>query len=139
MTIKTELEAGGIRLGNHNEALQIRSSLKAGKIALNHNESLQVRSALKGGRIALNHNEALQVRTSLKAGGKTDQHNEALRVRSTIKAGGVEAQHNERLELATNRPAVSMRRELLTTTRREDRLELLVVRAGLRAGRRARR
>jgi hypothetical protein len=31
-----------------------------------------------------------------------------------------------------------MRRELLTTTRKEDRLELLVVRAGLRAGRRAR-
>jgi hypothetical protein len=29
-----------------------------------------------------------------------------------------------------------MRRELLTTSRKEDRLELLVVRAGLRAGRR---
>jgi hypothetical protein len=31
-----------------------------------------------------------------------------------------------------------MRRELMTTTRKDDRLELLVVRAGLRAGRRAR-
>ena len=31
-----------------------------------------------------------------------------------------------------------MRRELLTTSRKEDRLELLVVRAGLRAGARPR-
>jgi hypothetical protein len=80
----------------------------------------------------------MTIRTQLKAGGQSLNHNEALRVRSTIKAGGVEAQHNENLQLATDRPAVSMRRELLTTTRREDRLELLVVRAGLRAGRRAR-
>jgi hypothetical protein len=32
---------------------------------------------------------------------------------------------------------VWMRRQPLTTSRKEDRLELLVVRAGLRAGRRA--
>jgi hypothetical protein len=119
MTIKTQLKAGGLSSNNHNEALQVRTALKA------------------GGK-SLNHNEALQVRTSLKAGGKTDQHNEALRVRSTIKAGGVDGQHNEKLELATDRPAVSMRRELLTTTSKDDRLALLVVRAGLRAGLRAR-
>ena len=100
MTIRTQLKAGGMGLGNHNEALQVRSSLKAGKIALNHNESLQVRSALKAGRIALNHNEKLQ--------------------------------------RVLERPVVAMRRDLPTTTRREDRLELLVVRAGLRAGRRSR-
>ena len=63
---------------------------------------------------------------------------ESLRVRSTIKAGGVSVNHNETQQRATGQPAVSMRRELLTTTRRADRLELLVVRAGLRAGRSAR-
>ena len=57
-------------------------------------------------------------------------------MRSTIKAGGRDINHNEALKRATDRPAVSMRRELLTTTRKEDRLQLLVVRAGLRAGRR---
>ena len=43
-----------------------------------------------------------------------------------------------RTQLATQRPAVSMRRQPITTSRKEDRLELLVVRAGLRAGKRAR-
>jgi hypothetical protein len=102
MTIRTQLKAGGIRLSNHNEALQVRSALKAGRKALisNHSEILQVRSAIKAGRIAGNH--------------------------------------NEKLERRADSPAVSMRRELLTTTRKQDRLELLVVRAGLRAGLRAR-
>jgi len=77
----------------------------------------------------------MKIRTELKAGGWTN-HNEVLRVRSTIKAGGVDGQHNEKLERASERSAVSMRRELLTTSRKEDRLELLVVRAGLRAGKR---
>ena len=82
----------------------------------------------------------MTIRTQLKAGGrKLTNHNKALRVRSTIKAGGVEAQHNEKLELASDRPAVAMRRQILTASRKEDRLELLVVRAGLRAGKRARR
>ena len=80
----------------------------------------------------------MTTRTQLKAGKLATNHNDSLRVRSTVRAGGVEGQHNERLERASDRPAVSMRRELLTTSRKEDRLELLVVRAGLRAGRRAR-
>ena len=42
------------------------------------------------------------------------------------------------LQRAGARKAVSMRRQPQTTTRKEDRLALLVVRAGLRAGRRAR-
>jgi hypothetical protein len=99
--------------------MTIRTQLKAGKLATNHNETLQVRSSLKAGKLGLNHNEALQVR-------------------SAIKAGKLAANHNEKLQRASDRSAVSMRRELLTTTRREDRLELLVVRAGLRAGRRSR-
>jgi hypothetical protein len=82
----------------------------------------------------------MTIRTQLKAGGwKLQNHNEALHVRSAIRAGGLgSVNHNEALKRTANRPAVSMRRELLTTTRKEDRLELLVVRAGLRAGRRAR-
>jgi hypothetical protein len=101
--------------------MTIRTHLKAGGHNLNHNEALQVRTALKGGRppsgdlTGYNHNETLKVRTALKGGGSSLNHNEAL-------------------QRATDRGAVSMRRELLTTSRKEDRLELLVVRAGLRAG-----
>jgi hypothetical protein len=99
--------------------MTVKSQLKAGKLAANHNEPLRVRSAVRAGKIALNHSEALQVRSS-------------------IKAGKIVLNHNEKLQRATDRPAVSMRRKLPTTSRKEDRLELLVVRAGVRAGRRAR-
>jgi hypothetical protein len=111
MTIRTQLKAGGFNSTNHNESLKVRTALKAGGL--------------------MNHNETFQVRTALKAGGWGPNHNEALRVRSTLKAGGIKMNHSEKLD----RAAVSMRRELLTTSRKEDRLELLVVRAGLRAGR----
>ena len=118
--------------------MTIRTQLRAGRIGLNHNEALQVRSALKAGGVDGQHNEALRVRSALKAGGEHLNHSEALRVRSTIKAGGVEGQHNEALRHASDRPVISMRRQPQTTGRKEDRLELLVVRAGLRAGRQAR-
>lgn len=80
----------------------------------------------------------MTIRTQLKAGGIQVNHNEALEVRSAIRAGGRLVNHNDALRRAATRPAVSMRRELLTTSPKEDRLQLLVVRAGLRAGRRAR-
>ena len=67
----------------------------------------------------------MTIRTQLKAGGTTYQHNETLQVRTARRSGG-----------ANN--IVWMRGEPLTASRREDRLALLVVRAGLRAGRRAR-
>jgi hypothetical protein len=47
-----------------------------------------------------------------------------MTTKTQLKAGAIRRKQNE-----------NMRRELLTTTRKEDRLELLVVRAGLRAGR----
>ena len=59
-----------------------------------------------------------------------------MTIRTQLKAGKLAANHNEKLQRAADRQAVSMRRELLTTSRKEDRLQLLVVRAGLRAGRR---
>jgi hypothetical protein len=31
MKIRTQLKAGGVRLSNHNEALAVRTALKAGK------------------------------------------------------------------------------------------------------------
>ena len=100
---------------------------------------MTIRTQLKAGRIVKNHNETLQVRTALKAGRKAllSNHSEVLQVRSAIKAGKLAANHNEKVQRAATQ-AVSMRREVLTTTRKEDRLELLVVRAGLRAGRRSR-
>lgn len=138
MTTRTNLRAGAISL-NHNEALQVRTGLKAGGKRLgNHNEALRVRSTLKAGGVVRNHNEALVVRTALRAGGVNLNHNEALQVRIALKAGGSSSQHNENLQRTSARPAVSMRRELVTASPKDDRLELLVVRAGLCAGRRAR-
>ena len=49
---------------------------------------------------------------------------QTMTTKTQLKAGGIRRNQNE-----------NMRRELLTTSRKEDRLELLVVRAGLRAGR----
>jgi hypothetical protein len=77
----------------------------------------------------------MTTRTQLKAGKLAVNHSEALRVRSTLKAGGIWENHNETLERAADRPVVSMKRQLMTASRAEDRLALLVVRAGLRAGR----
>jgi hypothetical protein len=108
--------------------MTIRTQLKAGKLATNHNEGLRVRSAIKAGGLNLNHNEALRVRSTIKAGGVEGQHNETLRRASE--------RHCEKPESATD--IVWMRRQPVTTSRNEDRLTLLVVRAGLRAGRRAR-
>ena len=64
-----------------------------------------------------------------------------MKIRTQLKAGGIKYNHNESLRLAqaSDRASVSMRRKLLITSRKDDRLELLVVRAGLRAGKRAAR
>jgi len=75
----------------------------------------------------------MTVKTQIRAGGMNMQHNEALRVRSTVKAGKIAINHNEGLR--TTAPAIAMLRQPRTKGRKEDRLELLVVRAGLRAGR----
>ena len=61
-----------------------------------------------------------------------------MTTRTQLKAGKLATNHNEKMERVSERPAVSMRRQPLMISRKEDRLELLVVRAGLRAGRRAR-
>jgi hypothetical protein len=61
-----------------------------------------------------------------------------MTIKTQLKAGKLATNHNEKLQRAADHQAVSMRRELLTTSRKEDRLQLLVVRAGLRAGLRSR-
>ena len=80
----------------------------------------------------------MKIRTQVKAGKIVLNHSEALRVRATLKAGGWNLNHNEALKRQDDREAISMRRTLPTISRKEDRLELLVVRAGLRAGRQRR-
>ena len=80
----------------------------------------------------------MRIRTQLKAGKIILNHSEALRVRTTVKAGGWLNNHSEALKRQEDGEAISMRRTLLTTSRKEDRLTLLVVRAGLRAGARDR-
>ena len=80
----------------------------------------------------------MRIRTQLKAGALISNHSEGLRVRTTVKAGAW-SNHSEALRIRQDdRDAISMRRTLPTTSRKEDRLELLVVRAGLRAGARRR-
>ena len=98
--------------------MKIRTQLKAGGWTSNHNETLAVRTALKAGGVSLNHNEALAVRSTLKAGRIAYNHNETLQTRSALNAG-----------------RINLRAAVRTTPRKVDRLELLVVRAGLRAGR----
>jgi hypothetical protein len=97
------------------EDMKIRTQLKAGK-RVNHNEALRVRTAVKAGKLGVNHNEALRVRTSVKAGKLATNHNGTLQVRTRLQGG-------------------KLRKQIVTTSPKEDRLTLLVVRAGLRAGR----
>lgn len=63
----------------------------------------------------------------------------ALRVRTSLAIGTLTTNNSEVFSRARAAKAVSMRRELKTTGARADRLELMVVRTGLRAGRRIRK
>ena len=58
-----------------------------------------------------------------------------MRIRTQVKAGKQSANHNETLQVKTGLQGGRMRRRLVTTSPKQDRLALLVVRAGLRAGR----
>lgn len=60
---------------------------------------------------------------------KPQNHNEPVRVRTALKAGGRYLNHNETVVRASERAAISMRREPKRTSRSEERLEVLVVRA----------
>jgi hypothetical protein len=104
---------------------------------------MTIRTQLKAGGLNQNHSEALQVRSALKAGAgctsgqhfptATLNHNEVLQIRSTLRAGG-SLNHNEALRRNVRWPTVSIRRRPRTAARKENRLQLLVVRAGLRGG-----
>jgi hypothetical protein len=64
MKIRTQLKAGGRKLFNHNETLQTRTGLKAGRVnEMDSCHSLSRRIAMK-----TDPNAILKVRTSLKAG-----------------------------------------------------------------------
>ena len=67
----------------------------------------------------------MTIRTHDKAGTGSDGDFSGPRLASN---------HNETL-VRTERPAIAMLRQPRTTSRKEDRLELLVIRAGLRVGR----
>jgi hypothetical protein len=40
--------------------MQIKSTLRAGKLGANHNEGLKLKSKLRAGRLAANHNETMR-------------------------------------------------------------------------------
>ena len=94
---------------------------------------MTTRTQLKAGR-RMHHNAALKVRSDVKAGAPSMQHNEALKVRSAVKAGSPYANHNEPLKVRSSVKGGIVRRMTKTTTP-ANRLDLMVVRAGLRAGR----
>ena len=74
----------------------------------------------------------MKIRTQLKAGKRM---NNTLRVRTSVKAGGLTLMnHNEALHVRTGLQDGRLRKQIVTTSPKEDRLTLLVVRAGLRAG-----
>jgi hypothetical protein len=56
-----------------------------------------------------------------------------MTIRTQLRAGKLSANHNEALRHEST-PAISMRQQLRTGTHEHDRLKLLVVRAGLKAG-----
>jgi len=60
----------------------------------------------------------MRIRTQLQAGKLATNHNETLQVRTGLQGGKLR----------------KLRKLLVTTSQKEDRLALLVVRAGLRAG-----
>ena len=81
---------------------------------------MRIRTPLKAGRInagreSLNHRETVQVPPASKAGEASDQQDERRRVRSAPKPG-----------------RLALRVSIRTSARKGDRLELLVVRAGLK-------
>jgi hypothetical protein len=57
MKIRTNVKAGAL-VPNHNEALAVKSQVKAGG-SINHNEGLAVKSQVKAGGLGANHNETL--------------------------------------------------------------------------------
>jgi hypothetical protein len=65
----------------------------------------------------------------------SEEGDEVMRIRTQVKAGAPGMQHNETVQVRTGLQGGRMRRRLVTTSAKEDRLALLVVRAGLRAGR----
>ncbi len=58
-----------------------------------------------------------------------------MRMRTQLKAGKLAGNHSEKLHVRTGLQGGKLRKLLVTTCPKEDRLALLVVRAGLRAGR----
>ena len=57
-----------------------------------------------------------------------------MNTRTHLKAGKLATNHNETLQVRAGLQGGKLRRLLVTTSPKEDRLALLVVRTGLRAG-----
>ena len=77
MTIRTQLRAGG-NTENHNEALQVRSTLKAGKKSgPNHNETLRRED----------ERPAVSMRKQIRRTGSKQDRLELLVVRAGLRAG----------------------------------------------------
>ena len=80
MTIKTNVKAGGINWGNHNErGVAVKSAVKAGwgGIMQNHAQGgLKLNAKVKAGALTANHAQGMAVKSVVKAGGITYNHNQ---------------------------------------------------------------
>ena len=67
--------------------------------------------------------------------GHSEEGDKVMTSERDIKGGGIRRNTNEALQVRTGLQGGGMRRRVVTTSPKDDRLALLVVRAGLRAGR----
>ena len=59
---------------NHNQAVAVKTRVKAGELPENHNQAVAVKTRIKAGAGAVrrvNHNQAVAVRTRVNAGDVT--------------------------------------------------------------------
>ena len=60
MKVKTNVKAGGLVIGNHNQTVVVKTGVKAG-LYNNHNQTIVVRTGIKAGGFGngSNHNQTI--------------------------------------------------------------------------------
>jgi hypothetical protein len=95
---------------------------------------MKMRTALDAGGLSASDYETSRMRTALKAGGVPGNRNEELHVGTSLTAGGYGSNHNQMIRQKPDRRVVSMLGPLCPRRRKDDRLDLAAVPAGVRAG-----
>ena len=69
LAVKSKVKGGMLACHNHNQALKLRTSVRAGSLLYNHNQALKLRTNVRAGALSFNHNQGLKIRSGVKAGG----------------------------------------------------------------------